>query len=188
MRGATQLGTLAGGADSLVVAKTATEQVEHVRVAPLPGGNFAIFVRWANIAGTMGPGRIDMYRANNAGVIQGAPMTVTTRSGSDFASSESFGVAAHGDGSIFVVWSSCLRTATQRLRVFVAGSRRHTIAATEPRDQARTIRFAVGRRPPRLPALVAAAWTESPSQPTRRVPRSRRASSIPTAPRAESYS
>ena len=95
-------------ADVQLVAKTATEQVEHVRVAPLPGGTFAVFVRWALITGSTGPGRIDMYRTNSAGVVQGAPINITTRSGTDFNSSESFGVAAHTDGSIFVVWHSCL--------------------------------------------------------------------------------
>lgn len=94
-------------AESLIVAKTAMETVEHVRVAPLPGGNFAVFVRWALATGAMGPGRIEMFRTNNAGVPQGAPVVVTTRSGTDFASSESFGVAAHPDGSILVVWHSC---------------------------------------------------------------------------------
>ena len=94
--------------DSQLVAKTATEQVEHVRVAPLPGGNFAVFVRWAQITGSTGPGRIEMFRTNNVGVVQGAPVVITTRSGTDFNSSESFGVAAHGDGSLLVVWHSCL--------------------------------------------------------------------------------
>ena len=93
--------------DTRIINKTATEHIEHVRVAPLPGGNFAVFARWANITGTTGPGRIDMYRTNNAGVVQGAPVTVTMRSGTDFASSQGFGVAAHGDGSIFVVWHAC---------------------------------------------------------------------------------
>ena len=96
------------GTEQLIVSKNATEQVEHVRVSPLPGGNFAVFVRWALLTGSTGPGRIDMYRTNNAGVVQGAPINITMRSGTDFNSSESFGVAAHPDGSIFVVWHSCL--------------------------------------------------------------------------------
>ena len=95
-------------ADIQIVAKTATEGVEHVRVAPLPGGNFAVFVRWALLTGSTGPGRIDMIRTNNIGVPQGPAVTVTTKSGTDFNSSESFGVAAHTDGSIFVVWHSCM--------------------------------------------------------------------------------
>lgn len=94
--------------DTQIVAKTATEHVEHVRVAPLPGGNFAVFVRWANITGTTGPGRIEMLRTNNAGVPQGAPVVVTTRSGTDFGSSQGFGVAPASDGSIFVVWHACM--------------------------------------------------------------------------------
>lgn len=94
--------------DTQIVAKTATETVEHVRVAPLPGGNFAVFVRWANIMGTTGPGRIEMLRTNNAGAPQGAPVVVTTRSGTDFQSSQGFGVAPASDGSIFVVWHACM--------------------------------------------------------------------------------
>lgn len=106
VRSATLANTLAA-ADSLIVNKTATEQVDHVRVAPLPGGNFAVFVRWSQISGTTGPGRIDMYRTNNVGAVQGPPVTVTTRAGSDFQSTEAFGVAAHADGSLFVVWHAC---------------------------------------------------------------------------------
>ena len=94
--------------DLPIITKSATEHVEHVRVAPLPGGNFAVFTRWANITGTTGPGRIDMVRVNNAGQMMGAPIVVTTRSGTDFASSQGFGVATHSDGSIFVVWHACM--------------------------------------------------------------------------------
>jgi hypothetical protein len=95
-------------AETTIIPKTATEQVEHVRVAPLPGGNFAVFARWANITGVSGPGRIDMYRTNNIGVPQGAPINITTRSGTDFQSSQGFGVATAPDGSIFVVWHACM--------------------------------------------------------------------------------
>lgn len=164
-RPASQTNVLGGATDSLIVAKTATEQVEHVRAAPLPGGNFAIFVRWANITGTTGPGRIDMYRANNAGVIQGAPMTVTTRSGTDFNSSESFGVAAHSDGSILVVWHSCETNGDDSgCGVFghlISPTGAPTgadinLATTTKDDQIRPSAIAL----PGTPATFAAAWTD----------------------------
>ncbi len=153
------------GADTQIVAKTATEAAEHVRVAPLPGGNFAIFVRWALITGSTGPGRIDMYRTNNAGVVQGAPVVVTTRSGTDFNSSESFGVAAHGDGSIFVVWHSCLMNGDAsgcgvygRL-VSAAGmpiGGDISLATTTKDDQIRPSAVAL----PGTPVSFATAWTD----------------------------
>ena len=152
-------------ADTQLVAKTATEQVEHVRVAPLPGGNFAVFVRWALITGSTGPGRIDMYRTNSAGVIQGAPVTITTRSGTDFNSSESFGVASHGDGSIFVVWHSCLTNGDDSgCGVFgrlvspqgMPIGTEMSLATTTKDDQIRPSAVAL----PGAPVSFATAWTD----------------------------
>lgn len=100
-------GTLLGTADIPLVTKTATEQVEHVRVAPL-GAGFALLVRWGLITGSTGPGRIDLYRVSNAGVVMGSPTLITDRSGTDYASSEGFGVAARPDGTMLVVWHACM--------------------------------------------------------------------------------
>jgi hypothetical protein len=94
-------------ADAELVAKTPTEQVEIVRLAPL-GSGFAAIVRWAQITGTTGPGRLDLYRVSSTGTVMGTPILVSNRSGSDFASSESFGVATGRDGSLLVVWHACL--------------------------------------------------------------------------------
>jgi len=94
------------GADTQLVAKTATEQVEFVRVAPL-GAGFAVVVRWGQITGLTGPGRLDLYRTNNLGVVMGAPVLISDRSGSDFDSQQSFGLARGTDGSVLVVWHSC---------------------------------------------------------------------------------
>ncbi|MDQ3364820.1 MAG: hypothetical protein M3680_05270 [Myxococcota bacterium] len=94
-------------ADSQLAMNTATEQIDHARVAPLPGGNFAIFTRWSLITGNTGPGRIEMLRTNNAGTVMGTPILVSDRSGSDFGSSQAFGVAAKADGTILVVWHAC---------------------------------------------------------------------------------
>jgi len=98
---------LVGTDDALLVGKTATERIAQARVAPLPGGNFAVFVRWELITGATGPGRIEMLRLNNTGTMMGAAVQVTDRSGSDFGSSQSFGVAAKPDGSLLVVWHAC---------------------------------------------------------------------------------
>ncbi len=92
--------------DVPIVARTATEDVEHVRVAPL-GTGFAVLVRWRLNTGNTGPGRIELYRTNNAGALMGGPTLVTTRSGSDFNSSKSFGVSSRPDGALMVVWHSC---------------------------------------------------------------------------------
>lgn len=96
------------GADAQFVTKTATEVVESVRVAPL-GTGFAVVVRWALATGTTGPGRIDLYRTNNMGAVIGQAINVTNRSGSDFQSSEAFGLATRAsDNTLLVVWHSCL--------------------------------------------------------------------------------
>ena len=96
------------GSDALLVAKTATEEIEHVRVAPL-GGGFGVVVRWQSLTGGGAvPGRIELYRVNNAGAVQGAPTVVTDRAGADLGSRESFGLAPRdGDGSLLVVWHAC---------------------------------------------------------------------------------
>lgn len=85
---------------------TMTETIEHVRVAPL-GDGFAILVRWTLSTGFEGPGRIELYRTNAAGAVLGSAMLVTTRSGTDFQSSESFGVATNTAGKLFVTWHAC---------------------------------------------------------------------------------
>lgn len=93
-------------ADSELLAKTATEQVEHIRLAPF-GTGFAAVVRWAQLT-TPGPGRIDLYRVSSTGSLMGPPIPVSTRSGADFDSKQAFGVATGRDGSLLVVWHACL--------------------------------------------------------------------------------
>jgi hypothetical protein len=94
-------------ADIELIAKTATEQVEFVRVAPL-GTGFAVVVRWALITGSTGPGRLELHRVSIMGTLMGPPTLVSDRSGTDFASSQSFGVAARDTGDLLVVWHSCM--------------------------------------------------------------------------------
>ncbi|MEO8705449.1 MAG: hypothetical protein ABI867_35790 [Kofleriaceae bacterium] len=92
--------------DIPLVAKTATEQIEHVRVAPL-GTGFAIVVRWALTGMSSGAGRLELYRVNNTGALMGGPTLISNRSGSDFESKKSFGVASRDDGALLVVWHAC---------------------------------------------------------------------------------
>lgn len=107
IRLATNANTYLAGADALLAGKTPTEEIDHARVAPLPGGGFAIFTRWSLITGAVGPGRIEMLRTNNAGMMVGTPVIVTDRSGTDFPSNQAFGVAAKPDGTLLVVWHAC---------------------------------------------------------------------------------
>ena len=90
-----------------LVAKTATESVEHVRVAGTGESGFAVVVRWALSSGASGPGRIELYRVSDRGEVSSPPILITERSGSDFESSQSFGVTARPDGTVLVVWHAC---------------------------------------------------------------------------------
>lgn len=97
---------LVGAGDVLFLPKTATEQIDFVRVAPL-GTGFAVLVRWTLVGQFMGPGKIEMYRTSATGAVLGQAVLISTRSGSDSASSESFGAATRADGTMLVTWSSC---------------------------------------------------------------------------------
>jgi hypothetical protein len=101
--------SLQGVADVLFLPKTATEQIEFVRVAPL-GTGFAVLVRWALSAASEGPGRIELYRTSAQGAVLGQAIVVTTTSGSDFGSSEAFGAATRTDGTMLVTWHACQTT------------------------------------------------------------------------------
>ena len=91
--------------ETVLLGKTATDQIDYVRLAPW-GTGFAVAVRWSSIDGA-GPGKIEVYRTNAAGQRQGAPILITDKSGSDFASDHSFGIAHRADDSLFVVWHEC---------------------------------------------------------------------------------
>lgn len=93
--------------DVQFLPKTATESIESVRVAQL-GTGFAVVVRWAVTGALSGPGRIELYRTNAMGAVLGSPVLVSSKSGSDFGSSEAFGVASRSDGVLMVTWHSCL--------------------------------------------------------------------------------
>lgn len=107
VRLANNTNTYTSPTDIQFLPKTATEEIESVRVAPL-GTGFAVLVRWALSSGADGPGRIELYRTNAMGAVIGSAILVTNKSGSDFQSSEAFGVATRADGVMMVVWHSCL--------------------------------------------------------------------------------
>jgi hypothetical protein len=100
---------LQGAADVLFLPKTATEEVEFVRVTPL-GTGFAVIVRWALSGQFTGPGRLEMYRTNAQGAVLGSAVLVSNTSGSDFGSREAFGAATRSDGTMLVTWHSCETT------------------------------------------------------------------------------
>ena len=109
VRLASNTNTLQGAADVLFLPKTATDQIEFVRVAPL-GQGFAVLVRWTLVGQFMGAGRIEMYRTNAAGAVLGPAVLISSRSGSDYGSSQAFGAATRMDGTMLVTWHACETT------------------------------------------------------------------------------
>jgi hypothetical protein len=99
------IGAQPTAAESVLIAKTASQEVDHVRIAPW-GSGFAIATRWAASSG-MGPGKIEVYRVSATGTLMGTPILITDKSGSDFASDKAFGIAQRGDGALMVVWHAC---------------------------------------------------------------------------------
>ena len=101
-------------AEVTLVPQTAIEQVEHARVVAVPGGGFAIAVRWTVKNTSTGTSHIDLFRVSDSGALVGTPVRVTDQSGNDFDSSESFGIASRSDATktpaevtVLVVWHTC---------------------------------------------------------------------------------
>lgn len=92
-------------AETVPIVHTASQDVDHVRVAPW-GTGFAAAVRWASNTGS-GDGKIEVYRFSAAGALMGTPISITAKSESDFASDKAFGIAQRGDGALMVVWHVC---------------------------------------------------------------------------------
>jgi hypothetical protein len=93
--------------DTILVPKTATEEIMHARVAGVAGGGFVIAVRWAQSTLTSGPGRIDLVRVSPAGSLVAAPTLVTDKSATDFDNREAFSIASRTDGTVLVAWHTC---------------------------------------------------------------------------------
>jgi hypothetical protein len=107
VRLATLDGTL--GADTVLAAKTATDDVVHARVAAGSGGGFVVAARWArNFAAMPGPGRIELFRVPATGA-PSAPSLVTdqTASDADNDNDDSFALASRADGAVLVAWHTC---------------------------------------------------------------------------------
>jgi hypothetical protein len=92
-----------------LIPKTATLEVEHARVAAVPGGGFLIAVSWALLTGT-GPGRIDLFHVDTKGALASSAVQVTDQSDGDPLSDESFGLASRSDGSVMLAWHVCNAT------------------------------------------------------------------------------
>jgi hypothetical protein len=100
-------GTLAGalGAEIKLVDKTATQTIEHARIAPF-GTGFAIAARWAAQV-TSDSGKFELYQVSSTGALS-ATTLVTDAVHSDFSSTKSFGVARREiDGAMLITWHDC---------------------------------------------------------------------------------
>jgi hypothetical protein len=106
IRVASATGMLVAG-ETVLVHKTATDEIVHARVAPGANGGFVVAARWVRIATPDGPGRIELYRIDATGSLVSGPAVITDRGGSDFDSAQSFGIASRTDGIVLVAWHSC---------------------------------------------------------------------------------
>jgi hypothetical protein len=98
-----------GGTQSPVttlIPQTPTLEVEHARVAAVPGGGFVIAVSWTLKTGT-GAGRIDLFRVDAQGALVGTPVTITDHSDGDPFNAEGFGLASRSDGTVMIAWHVC---------------------------------------------------------------------------------
>jgi hypothetical protein len=93
--------------DSILVAKTAAEQIAHARVAGLSDGSFVVATRSIQTDDAADPGRIELHRVTQAGKLAGPPALVTDRSASDAGGHESFGIAVRPDDTVMVAWHTC---------------------------------------------------------------------------------
>jgi hypothetical protein len=101
-----QLSGTFNGTETTLVANNAAQEIEHARVSPW-GTGFAVAVRWTSATDTDGPGKIEVYRTSATGQLQGAPILITDKSRSDFASNKGFSIAQRPDGALLVVWHVC---------------------------------------------------------------------------------
>jgi hypothetical protein len=92
-------------ADSVLVARTATEEIVHARIAPVAGG-FLVAARWVQDTFDAGPGRIEVLRVDSDGARIGDPILITDRSASDVDHREAFGFASRADTAM-VAWHAC---------------------------------------------------------------------------------
>jgi hypothetical protein len=89
-----------------LIPQTATLEVEHARVAAVPGGGFLIAVSWTLKTGT-GAGRIDLFRVDAQATMVGTPVAITDQSDGDPFNAEGFGLASRSDGTVMIAWHVC---------------------------------------------------------------------------------
>jgi hypothetical protein len=105
VRNATLGNTL--GAEINVVRKTTQFVVDFVRIVPW-GTGYALAVRWSSASGvSTDPGKIEVYRLNDVGSLQGDAILITDKSRTDFASDKAFGLAHGTNDSLMVTWHAC---------------------------------------------------------------------------------
>jgi hypothetical protein len=105
VRNATLGNTL--GAEINIVKKTTQFVVDFVRVVPW-GAGYGLAVRWSSASGaSTDPGKIEIYRLNDVGSLQGSAILVTDKSRTDFASDKAFGLAHGTNDSLMVTWHAC---------------------------------------------------------------------------------
>ncbi|CAN5852890.1 hypothetical protein BH11MYX2_BH11MYX2_01350 [soil metagenome] len=93
--------------DTQFLPRTATQEIDAVRVTPLLDG-FAVFVRWGVGTASGDKPRIDMYRTGPTGAVMGQAVTVTMKTTTmEFDNPQAFGVAERSDGVLFVTWHAC---------------------------------------------------------------------------------
>jgi hypothetical protein len=92
--------------DTVIAARTATDEVVETRVAGASSGGFMLAVRWQQSATATGPGRIELFGVTSAGKLVGPPTLVTDKSGSQLRAA-ALGIASRSDGTVMVTWDAC---------------------------------------------------------------------------------
>jgi hypothetical protein len=165
-------GTSAPSPGVKLIAKTATLQVEHARVAAVPGGGFLLAVSWTLQTGT-GPGRIDLFHVDTKGALAGSAVQVTDQSDGDPVEAESFGLASRSDGTVMLAWHVCASTGDSCVlsgRIFQLAADLTATAWAAPVTDAFAIPTTTGGSDKRasvvgLPDAFAVVWSDSSMKP-----------------------
>jgi hypothetical protein len=153
--------------DTVLIARTATEEIAHARVAGLSDGSFVLVVRSVQSGNDADPGRIQLYGVTVDGVLSGPPALIADRSATDAGGHESFGLAVRPDDTVMVAWHTCASFDAPRMcdvfgRIVRATGEPLTevfpIPTTTQGDQLRP--SVVG-----LPDGFVAIWTDASAQP-----------------------
>ena len=102
--------TLTGSAfgnDITLITKTATMDVEALRVVPM-GSGFGLAARWITTTANGGPGKIELFQVSTAGQLVGSAQLVTDQSLSDFFSGQqAISMSTNGQGLTLIAWHVC---------------------------------------------------------------------------------